>query len=60
MHRLLDWRERRSDATQPKMKYDKVVIFKHAFHPKEFEVYMCGEITIGNVYIIANTHCLHH
>ena len=36
--RLLDWRERRSGATQPKTKYDKVVIFRHAFHPKEFEV----------------------
>lgn len=38
LHRLLDWRERRSTATQPKTKYDKVVIFRHAFHPKEFEV----------------------
>ena len=35
--RLLDWKERRSDGVK-KNKFDKIIIFKQLFHPKEFEV----------------------
>ena len=48
LHRLLDWRERRSTATQPKTKYDKVVIIRHAFHPKEFEVSILSHLALDN------------
>lgn len=38
--RLLDWRERRksSETDVRRNKYDKIIIFKHLFDPKEFEV----------------------
>ena len=39
VYRLLDWRERRGgEVGQQRTKADKVVIFRHLFHPKEFEV----------------------
>ena len=35
--RALDWRERAVDGPA-RSKYDKIVIFKHLFDPKEFDV----------------------
>ena len=35
--RLLDWRERKQDGPS-RTKYEKIIIFKHLFDPKEFEV----------------------
>ncbi|XP_019848654.1 PREDICTED: HIV Tat-specific factor 1-like [Amphimedon queenslandica] len=35
--RLLDWKERKGDG-KPKFKHQRIVIFKHLFDPKEFEV----------------------
>ena len=36
--RLLDWRERKNPDGPTRKKSDKIVIFKHLFDPKEFEV----------------------
>ena len=35
--RLLDWRERRADGPK-RMKNERIIVFKHLFDPKEFEV----------------------
>ena len=35
--RLLDWRERRTDGPK-RMKNERIIVFKHLFDPKEFEV----------------------
>ena len=35
--RLLDWRERKSDGPK-RMKNERIIVFKHLFDPKEFEV----------------------
>lgn len=37
--RVLDWRERAPDGPA-RSKYDKIVIFKSLFDPKEFDVSM--------------------
>ena len=37
LHRLLDWRERRMDGPK-RMKNERIIVFKHLFDPKEFEV----------------------
>lgn len=62
-HRLLDWRERRSStATQPKTKFDKVVIFRHAFHPKEFEVRLCKIVCVDYICtsdLVARSSAIH-
>ena len=35
--RLLDWRERRTDGPK-RMKNERILVFKHLFDPKEFDV----------------------
>lgn len=36
--RLLDWKERSEQTGPRRMNFEKVIILKHLFNPKEFEV----------------------